>query len=244
MPTPSPKLIIFDFDGTLFDSHAAITTSVQLTFNSLLPSYNPPLADLNRLISIGAPPEVTFKALQPQPGTDKLPDGTPTPVGFDENTWVHEYRSIYAIHGQPLTKPYPGAREVLTTLRERGFKLAIISNKAVAAVKTALEAHGLDGIVDEELIIGEPMFGGKRKPDPAGYTDVLVPRLGREFEGEVLMVGDTVTDVLFARNIGARVCWCRFGQGDAEECEREKPEFEIERLADVIGVVDALEDSI
>lgn len=238
---PTPKLIIFDFDGTLFDSHAAITTSVQLTFNSLLPSYNPPLADLNRLISIGAPPEITFKALQPKPGTHTLPDGNALP--FDENTWVHEYRSIYAIHGQPLTKPYPGAREVLTTLRDRGLKLAIISNKAVAAVKTALEAHGLAGIVDEELIIGEPMFGGRRKPDPAGYADVLVPRLGKGFEeeeGEVLMVGDTVTDVLFARNIGARVCWCRFGQGDAQECEKEKPEFEIEQLVDVVGVVDAM----
>lgn len=156
---------------------------------------------------------------------------------------MHEYRSIYAIHGQPLTKPYPGAREVLTTLRDRGLKLAIISNKAVAAVKTALEVHGLAGIVDEELIIGEPMFGGRRKPDPAGYADVLVPRLGKGFEeeeGEVLMVGDTVTDVLFARNIGARVCWCRFGQGDAQECEKEKPEFEIEQLVDVVGVVDAM----
>lgn len=242
---PTPKLIIFDFDGTLFDSHSAITTSVQLTFNSLLPSYEPPLADLNRLISIGAPPEVTFKALQPkqEPDTqpDTLPDGNALP--FNENTWVQEYRSIYATHGQPLTKPYPGARDVLTTLRDRGFKLAIISNKAVGAVKTALEAHGLDGLVDEELIVGEPMFGGRRKPDPAGYTDVLVPRLGEGFEGEggeVLMVGDTVTDLLFARNIGARVCWCRFGQGDEQECEKEKPEFEIERLGDVLGVVDAM----
>ncbi|KAL4921137.1 HAD-like domain-containing protein [Aspergillus aurantiobrunneus] len=241
-----PKLIIFDFDGTLFDSLAAISTSVAQTFNALLPSHAPPAAELHRLISVGAPPEITFRALQPQrpypdpnAGTDADADA------FDEDTWVQKYREIYAVHGQPLTKPYPGARDVLLALQARGVQLAVVSNKAVAAVKTALEFHGLSGIVPEALIIGEPMFGGRRKPDPAGFTEVLVPRLKERFGrgcegGDVLMVGDTITDLLFARNIGARVCWCRFGQGDRRECERVGPEYTVDRLVDVVSVVDSM----
>ncbi|KAL6236389.1 hypothetical protein BDW75DRAFT_114692 [Aspergillus navahoensis] len=237
-----PKLVVFDFDGTLFDSLSAITTSVQLTFNALLPSHTPPPSDLHRLISIGAPPEITFKALQPQ-----LPKSANEAINFDEETWVRTYRQIYSVHGHPLTKPYPGAKEVLLSLRDRGIQLAIISNKAVAAVKSALESHGLGGIIDEELIIGEPMFaGGKRKPHPEGFTEVLLPRLRRVYgtaeygDREVLMVGDTITDILFARNIGAKVCWCRFGQGNREECEKESPEFGVGELIDVLGVVDGL----
>ncbi|KAL4978137.1 HAD-like domain-containing protein [Aspergillus desertorum] len=239
-----PKLVIFDFDGTLFDSLSAITTSVQLTFNALLPSHTPPPSEIRRLISIGAPPEITFKALQPQ-----LPDSAHggTLVPFNEETWVRTYREIYSIHGHPLTKPYPSAKEVLLSLRDRGIQLAIISNKAVAAVKSALESHGLGGIIDEELIIGEPMFaGGKRKPHPEGLTEVLLPRLRRVYgtaeygSGEVLMVGDTITDILFARNIGAKVCWCRFGQGDREKCEKEIPEFGIDELKGVLGTVDGM----
>ncbi|KAL5050251.1 hypothetical protein BDW71DRAFT_173469 [Aspergillus fruticulosus] len=237
-----PKLIIFDFDGTLFDSLSAITTSVQLTFNALLPSYTPPPSDIHRLISIGAPPEITFKALQPQsPEPDSRADN------FNEETWVRTYRQIYSVHGHPLTKPFPGAKEVLLSLQSRGIQLAIISNKAVAAVKSALESHGLDGIVDDELIIGEPMFAGaKRKPYPEGFTEVLLPRLRRVYgtaeygDGEVLMVGDTITDILFARNIGAKVCWCQFGQGNREECEKENPEFGVGELTDVLGIVDRL----
>ncbi|KAL4906376.1 hypothetical protein BDW74DRAFT_131822 [Aspergillus multicolor] len=237
----SPKLLIFDFDGTLFDSLAAITTSVELTFNKLLPSYTPDATELNRLISIGAPPEITFKALQPADERN---------ASFDEETWVTTYRKIYAEHGHPLTKPYPGAKEVLVKLRDTGAQLAIISNKAVAAIHSALTGHGLSGLIHEDLIIGEPMFtGGKRKPHPEGFSEVLLPRLkavyGEEAcvygQGEVLMVGDTITDILFARNIGAKVVWCRFGQGNAADCEREKPDYAIDRLVDVLGVADGME---
>ncbi|KAI9375545.1 HAD-like domain-containing protein [Aspergillus egyptiacus] len=228
------KLIIFDFDGTLFDSFEAIATSVHRTFEALLPSHTPPAAELHRLISVGAPPEITFKALQPDAVKQE----------FDEVKWVKKYRELYEIHGQPLTKPYPGAREVLLAVRERGIPVAIVSNKAVAAVKTALRAHGLGELVPERLIVGEPMFEGRRKPDPAGYKEILVPRLEEIYrqealarDGEVLMVGDTVTDIRFARNIGSRVCWCRFGQGDVGDCEKREPDFTIDALLEILPIV-------
>ncbi|KAL5341567.1 HAD-like domain-containing protein [Aspergillus crustosus] len=231
------KLIIFDFDGTLFDSFEAIATSVLRTFETLAPDVAAATDDLYSLIAVGAAPEITFRALQPDAAALD---------NFDEEKWVQKYRELYAVHGQPLTKPYPGAKEVILAIQERNIPIAIISNKAAAAVKTALENTGLNGLIPESLIIGEPMFEGKRKPNPAGYTDILLPRLKEVYgedvlakEGEVLMVGDTVTDILFARNIGTPVCWCRFGQGNAEECEKLKPDFTIDALPDFLTVIDS-----
>lgn len=121
--------------------------------------------------------------------------------------------------------------------------IAIVSNKGVAAVKTALERNGLAGYVPEELIIGDKTPGAQRKPDPASFVDVLVPVLGERFginvvadEG-VLVVGDTVADIQFARNIGGRVCWCRYGYGDREACEGLGPDYVVDSLADVVGIV-------
>lgn len=118
-----------------------------------------------------------------------------------------------------------------------------MSNKGVAAVKTALERNGLDGCVPEDLIIGDKTPGAKRKPDPASFVDVLIPILRErygvgEVESEkVLVVGDTVADVQFARNIGSKVCWCRYGYGDREACQELGPDSVVDSLEEVVAIV-------
>ncbi|KAL4963242.1 HAD family hydrolase [Aspergillus stella-maris] len=228
------KLIIFDFDGTLFDTSAAITTSIQKTFEAVLPSHSPSLSDIHAVISNGYPLKTTYKSLQP-PGTDL--------AEFDAQSevWAQKHRENYSLYGQALSKPYPGAGEVLRSLvKSSEYEVAIISSKAVTAIKTSLEKHGLDNLVPDDLIIGEPLFKGKPKPNAEAFTEALLPRLGSEFaskEGEILMVGDTVADILFAKNIGAKVAWCSFGQGNQDACAEAKPDFTIQSLLDVQNLV-------
>ncbi|PWY64331.1 NAD(P)-binding protein [Aspergillus eucalypticola CBS 122712] len=208
----SYQLVIFDFDGTLFDTYDAIEHSIQLTFQRLLPSHPPPSSsDIRPLVSTGAPPGDTFRSLHPNPTT------------FDESLWIPTYRELYAIHGQSRTSPYPAARDVLQALHDRNQPMAIISNKAAVAVKAALEKTDLLHFFPDSLILGHGVAGVQRKPDPSSFTDVLWPNwkaLGapEEVEAErVLMVGDTLTDILYARNIGAQVCWCRDIRGCAQD---------------------------
>ncbi|PYH38928.1 HAD family hydrolase [Aspergillus neoniger CBS 115656] len=226
------QLVIFDFDGTLFDTYDAIEHSIQLTFQRLLPSHPPPSSsDIRPLVSTGAPPGDTFRSLHPDPTT------------FDESLWIPTYRELYAIHGQSRTSPYPAARDVLQALHDRNQPMAIISNKAAVAVKAALEKTDLLQFFPDSLILGHGVAGVQRKPDPSSFTDVLWPNwkaLGAPdaVEAErVLMVGDTLTDILYARNIGAQVCWCRYGQGDVEECQRLQPDHTAETLEDVLNIV-------
>ncbi|KAK1147201.1 hypothetical protein N8T08_001940 [Aspergillus melleus] len=222
------KLVIFDFDGTIFDTYDAIEHSVLLTFSTLLPGFTAPLDQVRRLVSTGAPPGNTFRSLHPDPNI------------FDEDRWVKTYRELYAAHGQQRAKPFPGAELVLRSLRARDIPIVIISNKGVEALKSALTKTGLLGYFPEPFILGDGIPGVTRKPDPSSFTDVMLPRLKElygEREGEVLMVGDTRTDIQFARNIGAKVSWCRYGQGDSEECDRLNPDFTIDSVIDLLDLV-------
>lgn len=96
----------------------------------------------------------------------------------------------------------------------------------------------------EDLIVGDKTPGATRKPDVGSFTDVLVPKMrgaGLVEEvvdaSEVLVVGDTVADIQFARNIGAKACWARYGYGERVECEELRPDFTIEALMDVIALI-------
>jgi phosphoglycolate phosphatase len=229
-------LAIFDFDGTLFDTHESISQTIKLTFDALLSTHTPPQSQIHRLIASGAALADTFQALHPSPV-----EFTPTV----ENEWIEKYRALYATHGQLLIKAFPGTKDLLAELNAHKVPIAIVSNKGVAAVKTALERNGLDGYVPEDLIIGDKTPRAKRKPDPASFVDVLIPilreRYGvREIEsGRVLVVGDTVADLQFARNIGGMACWCRYGYGDQEACQDLGPDFVVDSLGEVVGIVKA-----
>ncbi|KAK8050574.1 phosphoglycolate phosphatase [Apiospora phragmitis] len=180
------KLVIFDFDGTLFDTHRSISRCIKLTFDALLPAQAPSEAEVHRLISSGAGLQDTFKALHPD-----------APRHFDEEEWTATYRSLYAEHGQPLITPFPGAAELLGTLRARAISAAIVSNNGVAAVRTALQNNGLGGTIREDMIVGDKTPGATRKPDPGSYVNLLRPAMRScgyadpvDASG-VLVVGDT-----------------------------------------------------
>ncbi|CAI7645914.1 unnamed protein product [Penicillium bialowiezense] len=208
------SLVIFDFDGTLFDTHESISQTIRLTFDTLLPSHTPPQDEIHRMIASGAGLTETFTTLHPYPE-----EFTPTV----ENEWVEQYRALYTTHGQALVKAFPGAKELLTQLNALEIPIAIVSNKGVAAVKTALERNGLEGLVPEELIVGDKTPGAKRKPDPSSFVGVLTPALQQKYgvrtTGQnVLVVGDTIADIEFARNIG-------------------RADFVVDSLEDVVGIV-------
>ena len=228
MPT---QFVIFDFDGTLFDTHQAIIHSIKTTFDTLLPDSPPSESELKKLIGGGKGLHDVLTALHP------------TPDSFDEGEWTATYRRIYNDEGQKLVSPFPGAKGLLESLHARGIPMAIVSNKGVSALQTALANHSLAHIIPESSIIGDNTPGATRKPDPGSYTNVLLPALqARGFPAglEILVVGDTEADLLFAKNIGAKSVWCRFGYGNREKCEELGPDFKIDGLGEMERIVDGL----
>ena len=108
-----------------------------------------------------------------------------------------EYQAYYETHPRVTSRPYEGIPEMLRGLAERGFKLAVFSNKPDADTKNVVGYYFPD--VPWTVVRGQ-MEGVPVKPDPMGALKAA-EELGVQPE-EVLYLGDTSTDMRCAVNAG------------------------------------------
>lgn len=232
------KAIIFDFDGTLFDTHTSIAHTLALTFSHLLPPTQPPPSHPAIAASIAAGLSLPQTITQLYPSSPHVP-------ALDARLLDHflaEYRSLYRTHGTPLIQPFAHVQELLRDLRARSIPCAILSNKGIAAVRHVLAVHDLSSLVELVVGDGEPV-DCPRKPDPGSWMMAIKPAfeqragVGSLSAEDVLVVGDTEADIRYARNIGARSVWCSYGYGEQGRCRELKPEFVVGSLEEVKGLL-------
>ncbi|MGA2891932.1 MAG: HAD family hydrolase [Xanthobacteraceae bacterium] len=213
------KVIAFDYDGTLFDTRPAIVHCIRRSFAA---SGRPTPAQETVLYTIGSGVtlEDTFLYLDESLRKD---DAT-------LRARVEAYRAIYLAEGLPLLKPFAGVSEVLRQLHADGAKCLVVSNKGLAAIRQSLDAGRLTPFID--LVLGDEP-GQPNKPDPAIVVDRILPKYAQLQPRQILMVGDTEIDILFAKKSRMPCCWVSYGYGDAQRCRALKPEHEIGSIAEL-----------
>lgn len=107
-----------------------------------------------------------------------------------------DFKTYYGAHCNDKTKPYDGIMELLEQLKDRGYAVAIVSNKIDFAVKE-LQKRYFDGLIP--VAIGE-REGVKRKPAPDTVMTALA-ELGKDSK-EAVYVGDSDVDIMTASNTG------------------------------------------
>jgi phosphoglycolate phosphatase len=208
--------ILFDYDGTLFDTQPAIVHCIRRTFEkSGRPM--PALEDILHTVRSGIALPDTFSVL------DEGLRGDPTAL----NEHVATYRAIYLVESIPLLKPFAGVEKVLRQIHGAGVKCLLVSTKGVVAIRRSLDDSRLTAFTD--LIMGDEP-GLPRKPDPALLTHHILPRYPLLRREKILMVGDTETDIQFAKAGGIPCCWAAYGYGEAERCRALAPEYEISSI--------------
>ncbi len=116
-------------------------------------------------------------------------------------TFVREHDEAVS-GGYRLT---PEVRSALGDLRERGWRLAVVTNGPVFTQSIKVEATGLEGLVDAVCISEEV---GVSKPDPLIFRSAA-ERAGASLSG-AWMVGDNLdADIAGAHGVGARSVWVR-----------------------------------
>lgn len=175
---------IFDLDGTLLDTLNDLAAAV----NYALRQHGKPehtIDDVRRFVGNGV------RKLMER----AIPDGEKNP---DFEATFATFREYYMHHSLDTTRPYPGIIETLEALKARGCRLAVVSNKMMAATQELCQHFFADTI---EVAIGENEAAGiRKKPAPDTVFEAL-RQLGEEKENAVY-VGDSDVDFETACNSG------------------------------------------
>lgn len=185
----SPRLAIFDLDGTLVDSRHDIADAGNAARAAIgLPPL--PLAAVVAMVGDGAATLI-----------ERL---TPDRSVAQRAVAMEAFRTDYAGRLTAHTRCYDGVPEMIAALRSRGWRIACATNKPALFAAPILERLGIqvDGLRGGE---------GPRKPDPAALID-LMRSLSAPAAG-TWMIGDHRTDLQAAINARVRSVWCAWGFG-------------------------------
>ena len=189
---------IFDLDGTLLDTLTDLAASCNYALRTHgMPEHS--IDDVRRFVGNGV------RKLMER----AIPDGDANP---DFEATFATFREHYMVHSLDTTKPYPGIMDALAELKTRGCRLAVVSNKMMAATVELCKYFFPETI---EVAIGENEAEGIRKKPAPDTVFAALKQLGVSGDNAVY-VGDSDVDLATARNSGLPCISVLWGFRDRE----------------------------
>ncbi len=213
------KAVIFDFDGTLLDTLHDLKDAINLALikNNYAKQYS--YEETKGLIGMGTK-TLCSRALSftsfTQDDVDKL---------------FQDFSSIYKQIQCNKTRPFPHVIETLDKLKEKGLKLAILSNKVESNTLIICDKFFKKGTFD--FIIGQrkefPL-----KPDPTSLKYLI--SLLEVKNDEVLYVGDSDTDMKTADNLNLKKVAVTYGYRDEDLLKTFNPDYLIDDFEKILDI--------
>jgi phosphoglycolate phosphatase len=208
------KGLVFDFDGTLADSYAAIACSV----NHVRAVHGMPAMSIDEVKRcVGQGPEYLL--------THTVPGGC---LADDLALYKDHHPSVML----PMTRLLPGAELLVATLHRLGKKVGLCSNKPRAFSEQLLQYFEIAAFFDVIL-------GPEDVPLPKPAPDMLlrvIERLALPKE-QVLYIGDMTVDIQTARSAGVRVWTVATGSEDRRALEAAKPDRMLADLQEIVAEI-------
>jgi HAD superfamily hydrolase (TIGR01509 family) len=216
-PMAPVEAVMFDMDGTLVDSRAALVNAYRDASTEVLGRPHPTDAqELEEILKLRAA------------------EAFPRVVGDDPATldaFRAAFQQAYAHHASNV-QGFPGLREGLQRLSDLGIALGIATSKARVRLDADLDRLGI-GEFFAFTVSGDEVPNGKPAPDP---IVAVAAGLGVAPENG-LYVGDGENDVIAAHAAGMRAVGVAFGF-HPETCRAAGPEHFVssyEELADLVA---------
>jgi 2-phosphoglycolate phosphatase len=209
------RAALFDFDGTLADSFAAIAAST----NHVRGRFGLPALPESEIRShVGHGLDHLMGLMVPQ-----------APVADA----VALYRAHHETVMFELTRPMPGVARTIPELARRGYGLGVCSNKRVEFTRRLVEALGFGGHF--ACVLGPEDVGGRTKPDPSMLLEG-VRRLGVP-PAEAVYVGDMDVDVRTGKAAGVPVWLVPGGAVGEEAALAAGPDRVLTGFADLLALL-------
>ncbi|WP_162146846.1 prolipoprotein diacylglyceryl transferase [Acholeplasma granularum] len=173
------KAVLFDLDGTLLDTIDLIYKNIKETFKIHFP--NKKLSDEELRSFVGPTLDVSFGWYEKDP--EKI------------TKMIDTYRNINEKNHHDGVDSYNNAELVLKTLKERNYKIGVVSSKINKFVRLGLEQNGLISYID--IIIGSD-DSPVHKPDPLPLQMALEKLSVKA--SNAAYVGDHPNDIFAAQN--------------------------------------------
>jgi len=176
------KCIVFDMDGTLTQTNQLIYDS----FNYIAQKYARRTYSIPEITAMFGPPEeeALLAIVRPE----------------QVDSVMKDYLSFYRTHHNQLARMYPGMENILSSIKERGKMLAVFTGKGTPTTTITLQEFHIEKYFDY-VVTGNDVV--KRKPSSEGLFKIM-----KHFAlqpDEILMVGDSVSDVKAAHEAGVKI---------------------------------------
>ena len=175
--------IIWDFDGTLFDTYPAMCRDLRTVMEGL--GVHASMEDLLPRFTTSRETVLAWCGQQ---------------AGMTAQEVDKIYRAWVAEHGQPEAHPFPYVRSFLERFRAAGGRNFVFTHRS-GSVHDYLAGEGLTGYFTDVVSAGTAYA---RKPAPAGNL-YLIETWGMD-KARTLAVGDRELDVLAAKDAGIHAC--------------------------------------
>lgn len=212
------SLLVFDWDGTLMDSQERIVACIEAAAEDLGAEVRDRRA-ISNIIGLGL-----------RQAVDTLYPGSSTTF---HAALAERYRHHYLYANNTPTPMFRGAREMLESLRDRGYALAVATGKSRAGLDQVLHETKCEALFDVTRCADET----RSKPHPQMLHEIM-----QETEvqpNQTLMIGDTDYDIQMAHSAGAAALAVCYGAQERGRLLRSRPldcAESIDGLRDWLGI--------
>jgi phosphoglycolate phosphatase len=217
-------LLVFDWDGTLVDSIERIVTSLQ---HASRHAADTDISEARAKNVIGLGLMEAISQLHPELDTQRESDTL-------ENI-AEAYRQHY-LYDNPTPAPlFAGVSELLASLQNEGYTLAISTGKSRAGLERSIHEHKLAKYFATTRCAGE----NKSKPHPEMLHEIL-QQLNFS-AAQALMIGDSEHDLKMAKNANMQSIGVTQGVHDRATLAKHNP---LVCLSDITELTDYLKHNM
>ncbi|MHB8919850.1 MAG: phosphoglycolate phosphatase [Halothiobacillus sp.] len=218
----TPKMVLFDLDGTMIDSVPDLLVAVNQMMDELGMPHRAE-ADVRNWVGNG------IERLVERALTNDL-HATPAAALFDKAMPI--FKRWYAESNGKHSCVFAGVHEGITYVKSLGLRVGCVTNKAAAFTLPLLRDMGLLDLF-ETVIAGDTL--PLKKPDPAPL--IYAAGWFKVHPSEALMIGDSISDVKAARAAGFSIICMSYGYNHGEDIRNYHPDAVIDSMAEFSNLI-------
>ncbi len=172
------RLVAFDLDGTIGDT---IPLCIRAFKEAVTPYVGHELSDSDVIQTFGLNEQGMI--------------GNVVDAPYKEHALADFYTIYKNLHEQMCPCPFPGIRELITTLKQSGMIVALVTGKGVKSCDITLWQFGMNTLFDKVLT------GNAERNIKAASLEWLLQNYHLSAR-EVVYIGDTVSDIMACKAVG------------------------------------------